>query len=53
MMELANESLKSSRDRMKEHAKEVAKLLEELEKERAARAKAKAQFEVGLAKAKT
>ena len=49
MMELANDSLKSSRDRRREHAKEVAKLRGELEKERAACAKAKIEFEVGLA----
>ena len=53
MMELANESLRSSRDRRREHAEKVAKLRGQLEKERAARAKAQAKFEVGLAQAKT
>ena len=35
MMELANDTLKRSHDRRKEHAEELAKLREELEKERA------------------
>ena len=39
MMELANESLKSSRDRRRAHAEEIAKLREELKKKRAAHAK--------------
>ena len=53
MMELANDTLKRSQDRGKEHAKVVAKLRRELEKERAAHAQAKIQFEVGLARART
>ena len=53
MIELANESLRSSRDRRKEHADEVAKLRGELERERATCAEAKAKFEGGLAHAKT
>ena len=52
MMELANESLRSSRDRRREHAEEMAKLRGELEKEKAARAEVKAKFEVELAWAK-
>ena len=52
MIDLANESLKSSRDSRREHADEVAKLREELEKERVARAEVKIEFEVGLAQAK-
>ena len=53
MMELANESLRSSRDRRRAHAEEIAKLREELEKERRAHADSKIQFELGLAQAKT
>ena len=53
MMELANDTLKRSQDRSKEHTEEVAKLRGELEKEKAAHAQAKIQFEVGLAQART
>ena len=52
MMELANESLRSSRDRWRDHAEEMAKLREELEKERPTHAQAKIQFEIGLAQAR-
>ena len=52
MMELVNDSLRSSKDHKREHVEEVAKLREGLEKERAARAEAKIGFEVGLAQAK-
>ena len=52
MMELANESLKSSRDRGREYADEVTILRRELEKERASRAEAKAKFEAELAREK-
>ena len=51
-MELANESLRSSRDSRREHAEEVAKLRGELEKERVSRTEAKAKFEAELAQAK-
>ena len=53
MIELANESLRSSRDRRRAHAEEITKLREELEKERRAHADSKIQFELGLAQAKT
>ena len=52
MIELANESLRSSRERKREHAEEVAKLREELEEERVTHAEAKAEFNLGLAQAK-
>ena len=53
MMELANDSLRRSRDNTKEHGDEVAMLWGELEKEKAAHTQAKIQFEVGLARART
>ena len=52
MIELANESLRSSIDRRRKHAEEVAKLREELKKERASHFEAKSRLEAELVQAK-
>ena len=52
MMEMANNSLRKSRDQRSAHTEETSMLREELEKEKRAHAESKIQFELGLAQAK-
>ena len=52
MMEMANESMRKSRDQRRAFAEETSKLREELEKERRAHAESKIRLELELAQAK-
>ena len=52
MMEIANASLRHSRESIRSHAEEVAKLRDELEGERASRIEAAARLEEELNKAR-
>ena len=52
MMEMANESMRKSRDQRRAYVEETSKLREELEKERRAHAESKIRFELELAQAK-
>ena len=52
MMEMANESIRKSRDQRRGFSEETSKLREELEKERRAHAESKIQLELEVAQAK-
>ena len=52
MMEMANESMRKSRDQRRAYAEETSKLWEELEKEKRAHVESKIRFELELTQAK-